>query len=169
MTTSDWALIISIFSLLIALAGFVWNIWSKFIYPKPRVRVSLMIMKVLQSQPKRRYLQLVVINFGPDHIIIDCAIAMPTKPWYKRKIPLGMLNPIHDLSNPEAATGPFGGGLPKRLDPGEEFALYFPYDADMWLKEPLQAIGVHDSYRRSHWAPRRDFLTTVNKWKQEFS
>ena len=41
MTTADWALIISLCSLLLAMAGFVWNVWSKFIYPKPKVRVSI--------------------------------------------------------------------------------------------------------------------------------
>lgn len=38
MTTADWALVISIGSLLISAPGFIWNVWSKFIYPKAKVR-----------------------------------------------------------------------------------------------------------------------------------
>ena len=30
MTTADWALVISLCSFAVALAGFVWNVWSKF-------------------------------------------------------------------------------------------------------------------------------------------
>ncbi|QOZ09558.1 hypothetical protein [Bradyrhizobium sp. CCBAU 51765] len=34
MQTADWALIIGVFSLVVSAAGFLWNVWSKFIYPK---------------------------------------------------------------------------------------------------------------------------------------
>jgi hypothetical protein len=40
MTVVDWALVIGLFSAAIALASFVWNVWSKFIYPKPKVQMS---------------------------------------------------------------------------------------------------------------------------------
>ena len=48
MTTSDWALIISLCSLAVALSSFVWNVWSKFIYPKPTVRVTLQATIIFQ-------------------------------------------------------------------------------------------------------------------------
>jgi hypothetical protein len=44
VTTADWALVISLCSAVVSLAGFVWNVWSKFIYPKPRVQVSFNFM-----------------------------------------------------------------------------------------------------------------------------
>jgi len=40
MQTADWALVIGLFSLVVSVASFIWNVWSKFIYPKPVVRVS---------------------------------------------------------------------------------------------------------------------------------
>jgi hypothetical protein len=36
MTTADWALVISLCSVAVSLAGFVWNVWSKFIYPRAK-------------------------------------------------------------------------------------------------------------------------------------
>jgi hypothetical protein len=169
MTTSDWALIISLFSLIIAMASFVWNVWSKFIFPKPRVAVSLMVMSVVGSSPKQSYLTLIATNFGPGEVVIECAIARPKKPWYRRRISLGILNPIDDLRYPDRPTGPFGGGLPKKLPVGESFTLYFPYIADVFLREPLEAIGVHDSFRKAHWAPRQDFLNALERHQRDFA
>jgi hypothetical protein len=34
MTTAVYAFVLSIFSFVVSLAAFVWNVWSKFIYPK---------------------------------------------------------------------------------------------------------------------------------------
>jgi hypothetical protein len=48
MTTADWALVISIFSAVVAVASFLWNVWSKFIYPKPVVRVSFAMVTIMQ-------------------------------------------------------------------------------------------------------------------------
>jgi hypothetical protein len=168
MTTADWALIVSLFSLVIAMASFVWNVWSKFIFPKPRVDVSFMLMRVNNSDPIHRYLSLNVANYGPGDITIDCAIVRQIKPWYKRRVPLGILNPLNSLDCLNETTGPFGGGLPKKLAMGETFSLNFPYEKELFLKEPLEAIGVHDTYRRSHWATRSDFMRTMEKFRADF-
>jgi hypothetical protein len=79
-----------------------------------------------------------------------------------------MLNPIDDLDRPNAPTGPFGGGLPKKLAVGESFSLYFPYQDELFLSEPLEAVGVNDSFSRNHWAPRRDFEKVLEKYRQDF-
>ncbi len=51
---------------------------------------------------------------------------------------------------------------------GETFALYFCYIDDMFLRERLEAIGIHDSSRRAHWAPRRDFCKVLRKHSEDF-
>ena len=79
-----------------------------------------------------------------------------------------MLNPIHDLTNPEQGVGPYAAGLPKKLAAGENFSLYFPDVADMFMREPLEAIGVHDTFKRSHWAPNGDFQKAIEKHKADF-
>jgi hypothetical protein len=167
MGTSDWALIISLFSLLLSLAGFIWNVWSKFVFPKPRVAISFMVMHVVGSDPRQRFLSLDVTNFGPGDVTISCAVARPRKPWWKRRVALGVLNPLVDPRLPKISDGPFT-GLPKKLGAGETFALYFCYIDDMFLREPLEAIGVHDSFRRAHWAPRRDFRKVLRKHGEDF-
>lgn len=170
MTTSDWALIISLFSLLISMAGFVWNIWSKFIFPKPRVGASFMLMTLVGSEPKQKYLTLSFTNFGPGDVTIDCAVACPKKPWYRRirNTSIGLLNPLGPDLNPHHATGPYAGVLPKHLAVGEEFMLYFPYISDMFMRDPLEAVGVHDSFRRIHWAPKRDSLKVIEQFNRDF-
>jgi hypothetical protein len=168
MQTSTWALLISLFSLAIAIASFAWNVWSKFIFPKPRVGVTLQVMKVLGSTPVQRYVTLGFTNFGPGDVLIDLAVARPTTPWWKRRTQLGLLNPINDLQQPGLPTGPYAGGLPRKLATGESHMLYFPYQADMFLREQLERIGVHDSFRRSHWAPRNDFTKVVEQHRRDF-
>jgi len=168
MTTSDWALVVSLFSLAVALASFVWNVWSKFVFPKPRIGVSFMLMRVMGSDQPQRFLSLDVTNFGPGEVIISCAVGRPPKPWYKRRVALGLLNPLIDPRVPDVSDGPFSGGLPKKLGVGETFALYFPYVDQMFLREPLSAIGVHDSFRRPHWAPRHDFRKVMNRHRADF-
>jgi hypothetical protein len=53
MTTADWALVISLLSAATSLAGFIWSVWSKFIYPKPRVRVSFSMVSVIYPRRSR--------------------------------------------------------------------------------------------------------------------
>ena len=79
-----------------------------------------------------------------------------------------MLNPIHDLTNPEQGVGPCAAGLPKKLAAGENFSFYFPCVADLFMHEPLEAIGVHDTFKRSHWAPNGDFQKAIEKHKADF-
>lgn len=168
MDTAHWALVIGLLSLLIATGGLVWNVWQKFIFPKPRVDVSFMLMFVVGSEPKRRFLILTFTNFGPGDVVIDCAVARPKMPWFRPAKSYGMLNPIANLDRPDDPTGPFGGGLPKKLSHGEQHVLYFPYVPDMFLTDPLDRIGIHDSFRRFHWAPSRDFRKVLDQHRRDF-
>src|SRR5258708_7638206 len=66
MTTADWALVISIISAIFAAASFLWNVWSKFIYPKPVVRVSFAMVTIMQRGAEDiEVLQLGATNMGP--------------------------------------------------------------------------------------------------------
>ena len=49
MTTADWALAVSLCSFAVALAGFVWNVWSKFIFPKAKVRSYISIYLIIDG------------------------------------------------------------------------------------------------------------------------
>ncbi|RYZ63621.1 MAG: hypothetical protein EOP09_17355 [Proteobacteria bacterium] len=169
MTTSDWALVISLLSMLIAMGSFIWNVWSKFIFPKPRLQVSFMVMETIPPLPNLEHLLcLSATNHGPGEVVIQLAVARRKRPWYKRRLAHGVLNPIHDLMRPDYGIGPYAAGLPKKLAVGENFSLHFPYVADMFMRERLVAVGVHDSFSRSHWAPLRDFRRAKEQHSRDF-
>src|ERR1700716_2639944 len=52
LTTADWALVISLCSAAISLAALAWNIWAKFIFPKPTVRVSFSVNRMFPDRAK---------------------------------------------------------------------------------------------------------------------
>src|SRR5437016_14515453 len=105
MTTADWALVISILSAAVSLAGFIWNVWSKFIYPKPILRVYFSMMGFIGDGPWRDpFLNLSVTNFGP----IACTIThvqIEVAPQHgKRAVRRGLINPLKNISIDQQAT-----------------------------------------------------------------
>jgi hypothetical protein len=76
MQTADWALIISIISAAISLAGFVWNIWAKFIYPKAVIRVSFAMVQIVElgSDEIPEVLVLSATNMGPGEVTLTKAL-----------------------------------------------------------------------------------------------
>jgi hypothetical protein len=171
MGKGDWAFIISLGSLAISLAGFVWNIWSKFIYPKGQLRVSFWVARVVQGRKQRgpEFLSLDIANHGPSYVIISCAIIEHRRPMFRRRRKLGLINPIHDLAEPHLPMGPFAGGLPKRIEVGETFSLHFPFDAGGWLATDVARIGVRDTFSRFHWAARKQMKTVQAAHRERFA
>jgi hypothetical protein len=168
MTTADWALIVSLCSLTIALGSFVWNVWQKFIYPKPIVVVSVAKMVVFQggasSQP---HVSLQLVNHGPNDTTINNAIIQSKKHRFD-KIQWALLNPIHNFPmEPYVGVGPFGGGLPKQLKVGESFTLRFPYEDAAFLRQPIFRIGVNDIFGRTYWAPRRQLRKLLKNFRED--
>lgn len=177
MTTADYALIISLFSAVLSLAGFIWNVWSKFIYPKPRLRVRFNRMHTLdyRGKPVHPVLVLTATNLGPGPVTLFYAIVC--KRWRWQRDEIGILNPMNGPppgGNPSLPLGPFAGGLPKKIDTGEEFALYFPGDAEWDTPERIarhERIGFQDTFGRKHltimrpkgWIPAATLLTRVRR------
>jgi hypothetical protein len=167
MTTADWALVISICSAIVSLAGFVWNVWSKFIYPKPRVNVTFGMMRVVQgNSSSERVLVLGATNMGPVQVTLYQALVT-----YNRRASqsssIGLLNPLHNYPAQLTHTvGPFGGGLPKKLDVGEQFSIYLIPDHEMLAKGDYERIGFTDTFGRAHWAPRRRILETLPRIRE---
>lgn len=155
MTTADWALIVSLFSFLVSLGGFVWNVWSKFIYPKAQVRVTISIMDM--SSNGERVIMLSASNYGPTDITLKLAISRerPCFVRWKTKTRHFLLKP---LDNPEDNTSSalFSGGLPKKLLVGEQFAVFFPIDVGkQWIeRSPFSDYGFSDMFGRDHWCSR---------------
>jgi hypothetical protein len=159
MTTADWAFVISIISALISAAGFVWNVWSKFIYPKPCVQVSFSMMTIFQGgRADEHILSLSATNMGPIEVTLHSAlVAFPAGPFSIKSDRYGLLNPLYDYPmRSNHVIGPFGGGLPKKVGVGEQFTVYLVPDHEYLAKGDYQHIGFTDTFGRYHWAKRID-------------
>jgi hypothetical protein len=159
VTTADYALLVSLFSAVVAVAGFVWNVWQKFIYPKARLRISFyegcIIGGPLSGPPWPTYLCLGITNHGPTDVIVNTVgiVIAPNRFWQRGQH--AFVNPIADISRPEIGVGPFGGGLPKKLAVGESHTLYFPHNSRSFAREKLRRVGVIDNFGRSHSASQK--------------
>jgi hypothetical protein len=169
MTTGDWALVISLCSFAVALSSFVWNVWSKFIYPKAKLRVTFQASIIFQPGAPdhgKDFLTLAATNHGPGDVTVHSAVVYYYKEqWWKNWRALfkkqyrrqyGIVNPLEDFPHRFDYThGPFSGGLPKTLPVGESFSSYFPRDVD-WFGHKGFRIGFSDSFGRNHWCSKQN-------------
>lgn len=169
MQTADWALVISILSAIVSLAGFVWNIWSKFIYPKPTVRVSFTMVQIIEANSDYipSVLRLSATNMGPGEVSLRNALVEFRGHFYQVE-GLGLLStldnyPIHQ----DTTRGYLGAGFPAKVAVGEDFSAYLVPAHERLAKGDYQRIGVTDSFGRSHWAPRRDILRALPYIREE--
>ncbi|TIX54626.1 MAG: hypothetical protein E5V33_24935, partial [Mesorhizobium sp.] len=110
VTTADWALLISLLSACISAAGFIWNVWSKFIYPKAKVRTAFSVMNLIskagESPP---FLNLNATNYGPGAVTLYAAVvrmkeeqgSLPhfLRPLFRVGSQYGLLNPLANFPN----------------------------------------------------------------------
>ncbi len=142
MTTADWALVISLCSVVVSLAGFVWNVWSKFIYSRAKVRSYIAVMLIFDGDgsPARKTIQLSATNYGPTDITLHSHQAKRRQGflWFRRNRKLALINPI---AHPDSATttGWLAPGFPKKLTVGEGVHVYFSPAAP--LNHPLIPRG----------------------------
>lgn len=170
MTTADYALIISLFSATITLGNLIWNVWSKFIYPKPSLRIRASVMSVIERGERvdAPFVNLSMTNHGPGEIIIShAAVRIRQRGWKNSR--WALINPMVDLQNRELPGGPFAGGLPKTISAGQSFSLYFPFEPGGWLVEPIACFGVQDTLDRYHWITRRDLRKLKAKYNADFA
>lgn len=155
METADWALAISLCSLLVSLAGFVWNVWSKFIYPKPKVRISFYVGRMVDSTgASPPFICVSATNYGPGPVKLHSAVGCARKGPFRRKNLV--FNTLHDFPDETDLTlGPFSGGLPKQIEPGENFRSYLPLRHQVLKDESVYKVGFYDTFDRYHWAPRK--------------
>jgi hypothetical protein len=158
MTTADWALVVSLLSFAVSLAGFIWNIWSKFIYPKPRVVVGFAVMEAWGDGGKQgTALGLHAVNHGPIEVTLKSAVCRYELGLFKWQYAL--MNALDRWPAPVNTTsGIFSGGLPKKLVVGEEFSVYFLHPHPVFQERPIVDVGFTDNFGRHHWAPRKSVM-----------
>ena len=163
MTTADWALVISIISALISAAGFVWNVWSKFIYPKAKLHVSFGMAQIIEmgSDWTPSVLRLSATNMGPGEVTLNNALVDFKRRFYESD-GVGLLATLIDFPLlMDHSKGHLGAGFPKKLAVGEQYSAYLVPAHHALAKGNYQRIGFTDSFGRAHWAPRRDILNAL--------
>jgi hypothetical protein len=165
MQTADWALVISILSAVVSIAGFVWNVWSKFIYPKPTVRVSFAMVQIVSpsSDHVPSVLRLSATNMGPGEVtVVNCLIMLRGGHFTSRGEGFGLLSTLDNYTlHQDLSRGYFGAGFPAKVAVGEQYSAYLVPDHERLAKGDYQKIGFTDSFGRTHWAPRQDITQTL--------
>ena len=159
MTTADWALVVSLFSFIVSVAAFVWNVWSKFLYPRAKVRAHVAVMLIFDGDgtPPRRFISLSATNYGPTDITLQSHTAKRRQGflWFGRNKRLAALNTI---AHPDSDTsaGFIAPGFPKKLTVGEGVTVYFLAEGPKrWVEEiNLYFFGFSDTFGRYHWCSR---------------
>jgi hypothetical protein len=170
MNTSDWALIISLSSFGVSLAGFLWNVWSKFIYPKAQVRVHAGIFQTFTPGvgAGASFINMTATNFGPGEITLTHAVVHEPKRWPFRKGMDGILKlQVTDPDDPHPQYDVFGRGqLPRKLAVGEQTSARLSKDANLFEKASgSRRLGFIDSFGRRHWVS----LKATRKLRQDLS
>jgi addiction module HigA family antidote len=147
-TEGTAAILISLFSLIIAGIALGWNIYRDLM--KARVRASLEIMYVHDWQTREGpFIAITATNHGPGPVIITGYHGRFASLHRRitRQVRHFFIKP--DFNNP------LNGTLPHRLEVGESMHHALPMHDRSFLSEPLTHVGVADSFGRKHWAPRR--------------
>lgn len=175
-TTADYALIVSLFSAGLALLSFGWNVWSKFIFPKPKVRlwadIQFAHLASGHSASIRRNgtfagdlppaemelpaLSLEVTNYGPGEVIISNALVKLPLGHPRRKEGHGLLVAYNDYPRDLTGQRVSSGGLPKKLANGETFNLCFPLDCELFDHKITSRIGIRDTLSRFSWVSSKN-------------
>ncbi|WP_146119532.1 hypothetical protein [Phyllobacterium phragmitis] len=80
-----------------------------------------------------------------------------------------ILNPLHNFpSEMNLTKGPFSGGLPKKIEVGEEFRVYFPLNHGGLRDSKIIDVGFHDTFGRYNWAPRKHVAAVINQIRKHF-
>lgn len=160
MSTSDWAIIISLASFGVSLAGFLWNVWSKFIYPKAKVRVHGGIFETFTPGIGKgaSFINLSATNFGPGEITLTHAIVNEPRLWPLREGMTGLLKlMVTDPDHSRPQYDVFGNGqLPRKLAVGEQMSVRLSKSAELFKDAASsRRIGFADSFGRNHWCSRK--------------
>jgi hypothetical protein len=160
MTTADYALIVSMLSLVLSLGSFIWAIWSKFIHPKPKIKVTFSVMNLIDANGlSAPFLGLYVTNFGPTETTLKSVVCRSRKPgwrhWFWDRWQWAMLNSVHSMDAVVAGIWPSPAGLPAKLAVGEEFANFLVFNHSGFRDHDIRDVGFTDVFGRNHWASRK--------------
>ncbi len=163
MTTAEWALMISMFSAVVAGCALGWNIYRDVVL-KARLKVTVGIGNILAEgrEPSRDYIMLEATNHGPGTVKLETIRLQKNAKWLKflRRTQHAVI--VHDYMNP------LSGKLPLTLDVGERSTYLFPFEKDCFLSGEFTHVGLRDSFGRTHWASRSAYSNARQRWVNAF-
>ncbi|MGH6811021.1 MAG: hypothetical protein ACREDM_01300 [Methylocella sp.] len=163
MTTAHWALAVSLLSLVVAMASFVWNVWSKFIYPKAKLNLEIRVMEIVPNPTNiPPFVVMSATNHGPTDVTLHSAIWGKRKKLFRRRR-VGIIIPAQNILSSNPSAGPF---TPKKLAIGEKFSVHFPI-LKQWQDDGLVKFGFHDLYLRNHWCSAKSTRSFLKQFDDE--
>lgn len=162
MPNDKIAILISGLSFGVAALSLGWNIYRDVVL-KPRAKVSVArVVVASEVMPRETKLKISAVNHGPGPVRLNIIRFMKSSIWCRL---LGKWNHgflIHDYRNP------LSGQLPKTLEVGETIDLLFPWDEENICSVNPTAIGIADSFGRTHWAKNKDLKRLMADWRNDF-
>lgn len=152
------ALILSVVSLLVSLAGFAWTIHTHITSIYPRLRVVVQAPMVF-SADKSRLILIGIANPGPATVVVTGLHLRGNSKDRKASyfIPTG--GPLDHPMNHQ---------LPAKIEQGQSINLVLPYRADQFLRIAPRKVGVLDTLGRFHWSGKRDVRLSVANFAKDF-
>lgn len=163
MPLDQLAILISGLSFGIAAISLGWNIYRDVIL-KPFAKVSVSRVTVASEvMPHQTKLKISAVNHGPGPIRLSMIRFMKSSIWKRlfRNWTHGVV--IHDYRNP------LSGQLPNTLEVGETIDLLFPWSEENVCSVNPSAIGITDSFGRTHWAKRKEIRKLMSQWHRDFA
>ncbi|MCE9523715.1 MAG: hypothetical protein K8S25_14955 [Alphaproteobacteria bacterium] len=173
MTTSTYALILSVVAILISLAGLGWNVWQKFIFVRPVLQVTFGVWNLatrtgdLALPSGQKLLVLSVTNMGPGPVALAACIIRGRRRSYRGKA-ADTVNPIYGDPTDENLTSLGPASPPVKIDAAETKDFYFPYGKDCFLAEEIARVGISDTYFRNTWCRRSDIAKAYKAYRRDF-
>ena len=131
---------------------------------KAKVRVGIETRVIIQegAPPSPKFVGIHIANHGPGSVNLQSIALRDTSlwKWMFRKQRHAILN--YDYNHPNT------NHLPKKLEMGEVMDVFTSYNADCFLKNTFNRLGITDTFGRTHWAPRKSVPELQGKWKVDF-
>jgi hypothetical protein len=173
MTTADWALVVSICSAALSLFSLGWNVWSKWVHPKPKIKVTFAVMSMIdENGMSPPFLAATATNFGPTDTTLKQMIGRSRAPWWclkwgHRRWRWGIMNNVRTPQEAIAESYPYS-GLPHKLTVGEEFSAYTTAKHQPLRDTGIIDVGFVDVFGRYHWAPRKAVRAVVRSIRKDW-
>lgn len=158
MQTAELALVVSGISLLVSFGGLIWNVWSKFIFPKAKVRVTASVQEIVAEGQKvgNPFVTMSAINYGPGDIFIHLPIAEGPRDWRLRKENM-LLRPLKLQPGGTFDIAKFDISFQRKLAVGESVSIHFPLPFTVMTKKRAAVrLGFVDTFNRRHWVPKKE-------------